>query len=144
MLGWSLPRYLGKLTAMSTNAQRLGEVVLARREELDMTQLDVWQAGGPSNTTLTKIENGQVTSLARSTARKLDVGLDWRPGSARRVWEGGEAIAIERTYVVQPGRPSDSVEAEVLASNLSESTKRWILENFPSEPESQRSESETG
>lgn len=75
---------------MSTNAERLAQRVRARRDELDLSQLDVWQAGGPSNTTLTEIENGRTERLTRTTARKLDAGLQWEPGSAKRIWEGGE------------------------------------------------------
>lgn len=79
---------------MSTNAKRLARAVLARRTELDLSQLDVWQAGGPSNTTLTEIENGRTETLTRTTARRLDVGLQWEVGSAKRVWEGGEPTPV--------------------------------------------------
>lgn len=106
---------------MSTNAQRLGQAVLARRRELELTQLEVWQAEGPSNTTLTQIENGLSKSLPRKTARKLDHALKWEPGSARRVWEGGDPIPL--------GGRGD-FEAEVLGSDLAESTKQFILENI--------------
>lgn len=75
---------------MSSNAQRLAAAVLARREELDLTQLEVWQAGGPSNTTLTKVEAGLLETLTRVTAKKLDRGLRWAAGSAKAVWERGE------------------------------------------------------
>lgn len=75
---------------MSSKAQRLADAVTARREELDVTQLEVWQSGGPSNTTLTRIENADIETLTRTTARKLDVGLRWAPGSAKAVWERGE------------------------------------------------------
>jgi transcriptional regulator with XRE-family HTH domain len=80
---------------MSSNAQRFGEIVKGRRERLDLTQLDVWQHGGPSNTTLTKIENGDAETLPRSTARKLDAALLWEPGSARDAWDGGEPRPLE-------------------------------------------------
>ena len=79
---------------MSTNADRLAQAVRARRAQLDLSQLDVWQAGGPSNTTLTEIENGRVEALTRTTAKRLDLGLKWEPGSARRVWEGGEPAPL--------------------------------------------------
>ena len=55
-----------------------------------MTQLEVWQAGGPSNTTLTTIEAGNLKTLTRKTARNLDEGLQWQPGSAKAVFERGE------------------------------------------------------
>lgn len=110
---------------MSTNAQRLGEKVLARREELDMTQLEVWQAGGPSNTTLTVIESGKATGLVRATARKLDAALQWEPGSAKRVWEGGDprpAVRPLHTDRVDPG----FVES-VQRADISEDLRREIL-----------------
>lgn len=80
---------------MSTNAKRFGEYVLARRLQLDRNQEEVRAAGGPSDSTLTAIENGRLTDLQRATARKLDKGLRWEAGSARRVWEGGEATPLE-------------------------------------------------
>lgn len=79
---------------MSTNAKRLAEKVLRRRAELDLSQIDVWRTGGPSNTTLTTIENGLLENLTPSTARKLDAGLLWEKGSARKVWEGGEPTPL--------------------------------------------------
>lgn len=79
---------------MSSSSQRLAEVVLARRAQLELSQIDVWQAGGPSNTTLSDIENGRMENLSRTTARRLDVGLRWEPGSARTVWNGGEPTPL--------------------------------------------------
>lgn len=84
---------------MSSKARRLAKAVLARRKELDVSQLDVWQAGGPSNTKLTEIENGRTENLTRVTARRLDTGLQWEPGSAKRVWEGGEPTPLISTRV---------------------------------------------
>lgn len=79
---------------MSSNAQHLGEHVLRRRAQLEASQLDIHGNGGPSNTTLTQIENGLLNDLTRTTAKKLDEGLLWEPGSARRVWEGGEPTPL--------------------------------------------------
>lgn len=118
---------------MSTNAQRLGEAVRQRRKELDLTQLEVWQSGGPSNTTLTTIENGEATSLVRTTARKLDVGLQWEPGSARRVWDGtGEArpaLRVDRVdeefvAAVQRAGISDQLRESILAAIEAEQQRR--------------------
>lgn len=80
---------------MSSNAERLAAVVLARREELALTQLEVAAAGGPSNTTLTMIENGLTANLTNATAKKLDRGLQWAPGSARAVWFGGDPTPLD-------------------------------------------------
>lgn len=74
---------------MSSPAERLAHAVAARRNELHLTQLQVWQDNqGPSNTKLTEIENGRLTRLTWSTAKKLDRSLGWVNGSAMRVWEG--------------------------------------------------------
>ena len=89
-----MPTELGKLQVMSTEGERLGRYVLARRDELDLTQIEVWHAGGPSNTSLTKIEGGLLESLSRATARKLDRGLQWEPGSAKVIWAGGEPTKV--------------------------------------------------
>lgn len=86
----------------STPAKRLRDAVLGRRHDLDATQLEIWQAGGPSNTTLGKIENAEIDNLTRTTARKLDKGLAWEPGSARRVWEGGEATPLGGQSTLSP------------------------------------------
>lgn len=107
---------------MSSNADRLAAEVLSRRKELDLTQLDVWQAGGPSNTTLTKIESGGIDDLTRTTARKLDEGLQWERGSARAVWDGGKP-----TPLLEGGRFA-KVLAELDRSDVSPETQKYIRE----------------
>lgn len=79
---------------MSTNAHRFGQIVLARRLALDLNQLDVSAAGGPSNSTMTNIENGRLEELTRATAKKLDKGLRWESGSARTAWQGGDPTPL--------------------------------------------------
>lgn len=80
----------------SKAARRLGVAVLQRRKELGLNQLEVGAAGGPSNTKLTEIESGRATKLTNLMERKLDRSLQWRSGSARRVWEGvGEPVPVE-------------------------------------------------
>lgn len=88
----------------SKGAEHLAHHVLARRTQLDFNQLDVHAAGGPSNTLLTTIENGRLEALTRSTAHKLDRGLLWEPGSARRVWDGGEPVPLGRASSMSPTR----------------------------------------
>lgn len=118
---------------MSTNAQRFGQIVLARRLELDLNQLEVHDAGGPSNSTLTHIEKGRLEDLTRATARKLDKGLRWHPGSARATWDGGDPIALDS------GRPTYS-EGELAAlrhyigeADVDDSLRRRLLEVIESE-----------
>lgn len=78
--------------------EHLGRVVRFHRETLGLTQLDLAKRGGPSNTTLTKIENGEEPPPSPSTLRKLDAGFGWPQGTARRVLHEG----IEPRY--QGGR----------------------------------------
>lgn len=112
---------------MSTNAQRLGEYVLARRLELDLNQLDVHAAGGPSNSTLTNIENGRLEDLTRATARKLDKGLRWQPGSARSIWDGGEPIPLG-------GRPAyreddlEELRRHIGAADVDDALRKRLLD----------------
>lgn len=79
---------------MSSNPKRFGEIVEQRRLELELTQLEVQAAGGPSNTWQTLIENGRLENLTRVTAKRVDAGLRWEPGSARNVWNGGDPIPV--------------------------------------------------
>lgn len=50
--------------------------------------------GGPSSTTMSQIEHGNLDKPAPATLRKLDTGLDWESGSARRTLHGGEPVAV--------------------------------------------------
>lgn len=118
---WTLPRNPGKLQDMSSNADRLAAAVRGRRLDLDRTQLDVWQAGGPSNTTLTRVENSEIETLTRTTARKLDKGLRWEEGSARRVWDGrGEPSPL----------PELGVDLESLLAELNTNAAGFSKENL--------------
>ncbi|AZF98784.1 immunity repressor [Gordonia phage Maridalia] len=94
-----LPNFLGIVGYMNLDRYheaRLGTLVRQRRAELGLTQKDVHQAGGPTDTTLTKIENGEWTPGNRkNTLRKLDAGLSWTTGSAARVLAGGEPTPLE-------------------------------------------------
>ncbi len=104
---------------MSSNSERLGKAVLKRRNDLDLSQLDVHAGGGPSNTSLTKIENGLLETLTRVTARKLDAGLQWEQGSAKAVWNGGEPTPLGAVVI-----PAD-VLAEL--DKVSPETRAYIL-----------------
>ena len=62
----------------------LARAVFRRRRELGLTRLDLSQLGGPSDTTIARIEAPTVkTAFPRpSTLRRLDAGLRWATGSA--------------------------------------------------------------
>lgn len=77
---------------MVADFPRLSRYVRERRQQLDLRQDEVDAAGGPSDTLVSQIERDEwhPTERYTSTLRKLDVGLQWQPGSARRILEGGE------------------------------------------------------
>lgn len=117
---------------MQTNPERLAEAVKARRDELDLTQLDVWQGGGPSNTTLTKIENAEAATLSRTTARKLDFALKWEPGSAKRIFDqAGEPLAILREGM--SGKNSAWLRTQIKAADLDPRTRDRLIETLDQE-----------
>jgi|GEM_PF-6357093 len=84
---------------MANEIERLGRFVSERRKELGLSQIDVWQSGGPSNSTLTGIETGSANKVSRSTLRKLERSLMWAPGSAQVVLDGGEPDAVDVSKV---------------------------------------------
>lgn len=74
---------------------RLGKAVRERRANLGMTQADVASAGGPSDTTLTGIENGTAKAVSPSTLRKLDSALHWPRGYSRALWQGEQPLPLD-------------------------------------------------
>lgn len=71
--------------------KRLGRYVKDRREdELDLTQLDVQNAGGPSMATQRLIEGGHKKGYSTMTIAALETALGWEHGSAAKILRGGE------------------------------------------------------
>jgi len=70
--------------------EALGRAVKERRIQLGMSQLDVSQRGGPSTTTVSRIELGRLPNISQDTLLKLDNALAWRSGSSALVLEGGK------------------------------------------------------
>jgi hypothetical protein len=68
----------------------LAQAVKARIRELrNRTDAEISEAGGPANSTMTKIRHARRPTPDAKTLTKLDKGLDWQEGSAWGVlWEG--------------------------------------------------------
>ncbi|PYG00197.1 Helix-turn-helix domain-containing protein [Georgenia satyanarayanai] len=110
---------------MSSDLKRFARIVLDRRNTLGLSQVDVWRAGGPSNSTLTKIEGGLPPEPSNATLRKLDVGLQWTPGSARSALSGGDPTPLiqePRPFRETPRLPADEVQVDYAA--------RWLHERM--------------
>lgn len=74
---------------------RLAYQVRRRRDELGMSQMDVWKKySGPSSTKMGKIESGMGPAPSESTKRKLEAALRWAPGSVDAILQGNEPTPI--------------------------------------------------
>lgn len=95
--------------------ERLGREVARRREQLNLTQVDVAQRGGPSVATLTAIENNRSGRLSKRLRQSLEKAIEWEPGSVDAVLSG-QAPRIAASNKV-PDRPTaDSREPEMVAA----------------------------
>lgn len=57
--------------------------------DLNMSAAQLARDGGPSDTTLTRVLAGNPPAPRSDTLERLDRGLRWEPGSAKRVLKGG-------------------------------------------------------
>lgn len=73
---------------------RLGLQARQRRIHLGMSQPDVSAAGGPSTGVVSKIENAKQTFYEERVLVQLERALQWQPGSAHRVLNGGQPQAV--------------------------------------------------
>jgi len=110
-----------KATTTGPQWARLGKFVRERRTRLGLSQRDVAERGGPSDTTQQRIEAGEWRPGrgVSTTLEKLDRGLGWKPGSASRILAGGEPVTDDETaddvIVFDLGRvPTEQLMAELL------------------------------
>lgn len=78
------------LMAAPPNMKALGDAVRERRLRLGFTQRQAAEACGMSDRTFIRIEKGTGPVARDLTLSRLDEGLEWEPGSAQRVLDGGE------------------------------------------------------
>lgn len=128
ILARGLPKKSDRMTPMSVSAKRLGTAVLKRRKELDLNQRGVADAGGPSDTTLSKLENGAVKVVAAATLRRLDAALQWPAGTARAIYEGKTLDAT--VQVTAATTASATVDHWSQPSWMSDVTYRRIMRDM--------------
>ena len=78
---------------------RFGRVVRDRREELGLRQDELKAIGGPSSTTMVKVESGTPPTPTPLTLRRLDTGLGWEDGSAARTLAGGDPTPTPKMVI---------------------------------------------
>lgn len=92
---------------------RLGKLVRQRRTELDLNQDQIAELGGPSPDTVVRFERGKIGSKPQPrTLEGLDTALRWRPGSSKRVLEGGDPVAIDHPRDLETSRRLNEVMAQ--------------------------------
>lgn len=93
--------------------RRLAEAVIRRRAELDVSQEQLYEVGGPAPSTMRLIEGALRTGYRESILVRLERALDWKGGSVRQILAGGSATPVEEAgrrarTTVKPG-PAKSV-----------------------------------
>lgn len=59
-----------------------------------LTDVRIYDRGGPANTTMTKVRNGELATPLPKTLEKFDDGLGWKKGSAYALlWRGEQPTA---------------------------------------------------
>lgn len=74
----------------------LGEAVRERRNQLGLAQHDIAKRGGPSTQTMMRIENAHRTRYESRTLSRMELGLGWKPGTARAILEGRPYTTTEQ------------------------------------------------
>lgn len=77
------------------NWGRLAEFVAQRMNELDLTQAQIQQRGGPSPAKVREVTSRRTTTMSPSKRRDLERALDWRSGSIDAILAGGDPTAAE-------------------------------------------------
>jgi hypothetical protein len=83
--------------------KRLGKAVAARRfDRGQLSQEALVKRGGPSHQIVRSIEHGRPADYRDSTFKKLDVALDWRDGTARKILLGTATDKEIGEVVIRP------------------------------------------
>jgi transcriptional regulator with XRE-family HTH domain len=93
---------------MEPELERLGRYVLARREQLGMNREAAVRAATMNRGTWQRVERGQ--TVLEGTYARVEIALQWPPGTVRRIIAGGEP-------------PSDDEETDVSVTHVTHETR---------------------
>lgn len=115
---------------MTSDWQRLAQLVVRRRGALGLTQVEVAQRGPLSLDRVQAIEGMRSTRYRAGTIAALERALEWRHGSVEAILAGGDPTPIEGAAGEQAARqepPPDDVRYDL--SRLSATDEEaWLLE----------------
>jgi transcriptional regulator with XRE-family HTH domain len=86
----------------------LADYVVARREELELTQAEAAKAAGVGLSTYQKIEYGYRAEPSRNTRNGIEDALRWTRGSIRAVLAGGEPTEVNDAPTEKPTSADDA------------------------------------
>jgi hypothetical protein len=136
-----LPNKWGTMPTMSEDWAALAQAVSDRRTQLRLSQEDIGRAGGPSDVVVSRIEHNSEPRPRGDTLHKLDEPLQWQPGSAVAILNGGQPTPIEE--VPPPPQSLDTIPIDDLleeirrrvvygpgASEVGDRPQRWSTANW--------------
>lgn len=103
------------------NWERLGEAIRARRAQLGLTQQDVSRSGGPSDFTLSAIEQGTPRTYHQRTKMALERVLRWKSGAVESILAGEDPAGWElpgTPVAEKPAVPTTSARDRAVAALL--------------------------
>lgn len=122
------------MRAMDADWERLADMVRRRREALGLTQVQLAERTGLTDTTIGNLEGGRRFKRVPASVPAVEQGLGWAPGSARVVLAGGEPTLIAEVADSMPlderYRRIESVSPE----QLSEAVEDMVYEVFMAGP----------
>lgn len=103
---------------MSRDWKRLAAAVKAARDERNLTQVELADATGLSESTIQNLESGrEYTRLPTSLAR-IEEYFRWAPGSAQEVLAGGEPTLLPEPVEDEVSPPSAAPSGPNLAEGM--------------------------
>lgn len=77
------------------DVERLGRAVYTRRRQLGLSQQELAEAAGVSQTTIRNIEAGRVGARRGPSVPLVERALGWKAGSGEDVLAGGEPTVVD-------------------------------------------------
>lgn len=122
------------MRAMEADWDRLAEAVRQRREALGLTQVQLAERAGVTDTTIGNLEGGRKFRRTPASLPAVEQELGWTPGSARVVLAGGDPTLTSEVADAMPLEDRYRRVAPVSPEALSEAVEDMVYEVFMAGP----------
>lgn len=120
-----LPKKSATLVGMAPkNNERFARIVAEAFSALGVTQSEFNRLGGPSDTTLRKIMDGEPVGISTRTLRGLDMAFNWSAGSAARTLVGGSPTPDELSREVREAKGREFREVKQRVGEIYDAMQR--------------------